>query len=237
MLFSGGFDCLLQAHFIQPDIYLYVDMNSTYSAAEKRHLQTLPKYIKDKLVISPVIGIGKFEDDTLYIPFRNLYLILTALQYGQEIYLGFNEADNAPDKTKEFNRATMEYLKLLTKSDYVPATWIGKNFKILSPYKNLTKTELLRKYIKEGGDLQLLEELRTCYHGKSKLGCGRCSPCINKAVAYINNDLSPKFDKPVTVNEIGVNLLTHLKWRPKSKIINEYHAGLRKIKALRLRNK
>lgn len=44
LLFSGGFDSMLQEWLIRPDLLLYVDMKTSYAEREIEALKRLPPY-------------------------------------------------------------------------------------------------------------------------------------------------------------------------------------------------
>lgn len=250
LLFSGGFDCLIQSHFIQPDLYVYVDMNSTYSEVEKRHLKKLPREIRKKLIVTPLINVGVYEDDSFYIPFRNLMLLTLGFQYGEIVYLGFNEADNAPDKDDKFIQLSEQLFRHLTNNPiYAPTTWTQKHkCEIHAPFKGETKSAMLENYLdcrtisdeKERKTeyrkrVKTAQNIRSCYHESSEKGCGLCNPCVNKAVALLTNGIFKKglYDLEITENILKIRLKIHKKYRPESLIIQEYTDALEAYKSIR----
>ena len=101
LLFSGGFDSRLEEFLIKPDILLYVDMDTSYSAMEVAYLKTLPQSYQDRLIIKK-LPLGEYERENKYLPYRNLILGAIAMEYGQHVYFGFNMFDDAPDKDEMF---------------------------------------------------------------------------------------------------------------------------------------
>lgn len=97
LLYSGGTDSWLIDKLWKPDLRLYVDINSRYTIQE---LDRLPSDVK----VVPFHTLGHFEQpDTAYVPFRNLFFITIAAQYGDEICLGAVDGDQgSKDKTPEF---------------------------------------------------------------------------------------------------------------------------------------
>lgn len=217
MLFSGGLDSVLQEHFIKPDKLLYIDIGGEYSKAEIKHIKTLGAHYTRRLVIQK-LDISAFEASDLYLPFRNLLFITLAFEYGDQVYIGFNEADNAPDKDAAFMLYVNDLFRHMNKPGYVPSSWKGTPL-VQAPFKTFTKTELLRKYINEGGYMPLIKKLRTCYDAESKKGCGKCSPCLSKAVALINNGqrIQYLFDEPITKAALIKMRKVHLKYRKTSR--------------------
>lgn len=55
-----------------------------------------------------------------------------------------------------------------------------------------------------GMDKEFIQNIRTCYDSQSHKGCGKCRPCLNKAVALINNNIYQPglFDEEITYESI-----------------------------------
>lgn len=203
LLFSGGFDSTLQEWLIKPDVLLYVDMKTSYSEVEIEFLKTLPTYYTDRLIIKEC-PLGEYERENKYLPYRNLILGTLAMEYGQHVYFGFNEADNAPDKDDLFLKRITSLFKHLNVNCIGDMGWENRKFSFNAPFKHLTKTELVAKCLKKGMDPEVIRHIRSCYDGVSKIGCGVCRPCINRAVSLINNGIysDDLFDAPVTPESI-----------------------------------
>ena len=199
LLFSGGFDSMLQEWLIKPDVLLYVDMKTSYSAREVEALQKLPRRYRDRLVVKE-LPLGEYERENKYLPYRNLMLATIAMQYGQHVYLGFNAEDDAPDKDYKFLYRLNYMFDHLNENCMADMNWDTPEFSFEAPFRKLSKTDMVKKCLEEGMPVSLIQNIRTCYDGKSEKGCGVCGPCIHKAVALINNDIyDPKlFDEPIT---------------------------------------
>jgi 7-cyano-7-deazaguanine synthase in queuosine biosynthesis len=199
-LFSGGFDSILQEWLIRPDILLYVDMKTSYSERELEALDRLPQRYRRRLIIKE-LPLGEYERENKYLPYRNLILGTIAMEYGQHVYFGFNRTDDAPDKDNVFlGRMTrlFDHLNVNCEGDM---GWSTGNFSFSAPFKNLTKTQMLRMCLKSGMPVDLVRSIRSCYDGESQIGCGVCPVCMHKATALINNGISVEgiFDHPITV--------------------------------------
>lgn len=187
MLYSGGFDCTLQSFLLRPDILLYLNIGGKYSKVEIKELSRREHFGKE-LIVDSSLKIGRFELETLYLPFRNAYFILQALQYGDNIFLGFNEADIAPDKDAEFlDKMRSIVSHMLSSSVCTPDK---QSFSINAPFHDKKKSDLVKMCVDKGLSVDFIKEIRTCYSATSKKGCGRCSPCIGKAVALLTNGIS-----------------------------------------------
>lgn len=193
---------MLQEWLIKPHVLLYVDMKTSYSAREIEFLKTLPKHYTDRLIIKEC-PLGEYERENKYLPYRNLILGTLAMQYGQHVYFGFNDCDDAPDKDKTFLNRTTKLFEHLNKNCIYDMGWETDNFGFSAPFKNYSKTEMVRICLDEGMPVDLIQNIRSCYSGTSEKGCGECYVCLNKAVALLNNGIyDPKvFDHEFTIED------------------------------------
>ena len=166
LLYSGGMDSWLISKIWDPDVLLYVDMCTKYSKAE---IARLPKD-----VIIEKLDLSKWERPDAIIPLRNLYLIMVATNYGDEICLGATAGDRVLDKSFEFAEKASDLLSFL----YSKQHWTEeRNIKINLDFKNLTKKELLIKYLNQGGSLaEAANSSFSCYEPTLD-GSGRWSEC------------------------------------------------------------
>lgn len=203
LLFSGGFDSCLQEWLIKSDILLYVDMKTSYAERELEALQRLPKYYTDRLVIKE-LPLGEFERENKYLPYRNLMLGTLAMQYGQHVYFGFNQTDDAPDKDVVFLDKTTSLFRHLNKNCIGDMGWENSRFSFNAPFKKLSKTQMVKLCIEKGMPIEWIQNIRSCYDDKSEIGCGNCYVCLNQAVALINNHIykDSLFDEPITIEKL-----------------------------------
>jgi len=176
LLYSGGMDSWLIDKIWKPDIKLYIDINGRYS---KQEISKLPND-----VIIEKLDLSKFERDDKIIPLRNLYLIMIASYYGEEICLGATAGDRVLDKSFLFATMTEHLLNYL----YTPQWWLpdGKKLKINLDYKNYTKSELLHMYMDQGGSLEeVYDSSFSCYEPtEDGHECWNCKPCFRKWVTF-----------------------------------------------------
>lgn len=194
---------MLQEWIIKPDVLLYVDMKTSYSERELEALERLPSYYKERLIIKE-LPLGEYERDNKYLPFRNLLLGTIAMQYGQHIYFGFNDCDDAPDKDNVFLNRTTKLFEHLNKNCIYDMEWETENFSFNAPFKKLSKTEMVKLCLEKGMPVELIQSIRSCYSGESEQGCGECYVCLNKAIALLNNGIyTPDvFDHPITLEDL-----------------------------------
>lgn len=207
LLFSGGFDSMLQEYLIKPDVLLYVDMGTSYSERELEALMRLPLSYRNRLIIKR-IDLGEYERENKYLPYRNLILGTIAMQYGQHVYFGFNHTDDAPDKDDMFLNKTTSLFRHLNKNCIGDMHWENTNFSFNAPFKKYSKTEMVKMCLDKGMSVKLIQNIRSCYDSYSDKGCGVCYPCLNKAIALINNGIFEKglFDEEITVEQLSERL-------------------------------
>lgn len=186
MLYSGGMDSLIMSHVFNVDVCLYVDVGGQYSAKE---IQSCGDYKKLKI---KKLDIGEYElKDSLILPNRNAYFCLLASHYGETIYLGATDGDRSTDKDEGFIERMESLLNHMNK----PQHWTkGKTYKVLTPFMDQTKTEMVRLYLDTGGSIPKLLNSISCYNPYVKQ-CGICKPCARKWVALKNNGLGMEASK------------------------------------------
>ena len=174
LLYSGGMDSWLIDKIWKPDIKLYIDMNTRYS---KEEIKKLPKD-----VIIEKLDLGKFEREDSIIPLRNLFLVMLASNYGNEVCLGATAGDRVLDKSLEFGKKTSNLLTYL----YQKQHWTEeRKIKINLDYKSFTKTQLIKKYIEQGGNIEeAVKESFSCYYPIDSKECWNCKPCFRKYVSF-----------------------------------------------------
>ena len=189
LLFSGGMDSVIFDHLLKPDVLLYLPTGSKYEYIETKKLDDLAMkgYIDSKkLVVLPdVLNLSLFERDDAIVPNRNAFLLLFASLYGEILILGSVQGDRSYDKDEIFYDKMMALLNHMWQEQH----WTEeKTFKVMSPYKNTTKTQLIKDYLADGGKPEILLESYSCYEGKEQL-CGWCKPCFRKWVSLHNNGI------------------------------------------------
>lgn len=177
LLYSGGMDSWLIDKIWKPEVKLYVDMHTQYSQEE---IKRLP----DDVIIEK-LDLSRWERDDKIIPLRNLYLISLATNYGNEICLGATAGDRVLDKSLMFGELTEDLLNYL----YQKQHWTEKrDIRINLDFKSYTKTQLLTRYIREGGVIEeAFHSSFSCYQPKTGHECWNCKPCFRKFIAFALN--------------------------------------------------
>lgn len=180
LLYSGGMDSWLIDKLWKPDVRLYVDMNTQYSREE---MERLPED-----VVIEKLDLSKWEREDKIIPLRNMYLIGIATNYGNEVCLGATAGDRVLDKSPMFAELYEDLLGYL----YQEQHWTEKRtIRINLDYKAYTKTNLLKQYIAQGGNISdALNSSFSCYDPVDGHECWHCKPCFRKFIAFALNGYS-----------------------------------------------
>lgn len=186
MLYSGGTDSWLIKEIWKPDVLLYVDMKTQYSAQELKRIEARGEEVK--VVEFP---LGQWEDkDTAFIPMRNMYLLMVASNYGDEICLGATKEDagGSSDKDLDF---LYEAERMLNRLWGKQSLYAGREIYIENTFARMTKQELLQQYLAEGGNLKRFkEETFSCYHPVADKECCHCKACFRKFSAIAPYDIT-----------------------------------------------
>lgn len=174
LLYSGGMDSWLISKIWKPDVKLYIDINGSYSEIEKNKLPKDVKIIK--------FPLGQFETPSKYIPLRNLYFLMLATNYGDELCLGAIAGDRGvKDKTPEFFDKTEELLNYLLEKQSNQAE--SRKIKIEKSFLYKSKSDLVKMYLEMGGTLdEIKENSYSCYNSETGIPCYNCKPCFRKFV-------------------------------------------------------
>lgn len=178
LLYSGGLDSWLIDKLWKPDVKLYVDTGSLGSKAEIEKLG-------DDVVVEK-LDIHKFElrERNYLLPLRNLYFCMIAMNYGDEICLGATASSKNLDKNETFCDLAGNVLSYLAPQVY--AENVPERIKIVVPFKQYTKKQLLEMYVAQGGSLDLaFKSTSSCYNPKEdKSPCLECSSCLKRIEAF-----------------------------------------------------
>jgi 7-cyano-7-deazaguanine synthase in queuosine biosynthesis len=191
LLFSGGLDSVCIAHLWKPDVLLMIPQKgSSYNAQEQKCITELRAagFFRDvqARTLVDVLNLGEWERDDLIIPNRNAHLVLLAANFGDDILLGSVHGDRSNDKDETFFALMEELLDHMHGEQH----WTEeRSFQVRAPAKRMTKTELVREYLRRDGDPELLFKSWSCYGGGTQ-HCGQCKPCFRKRIALVNNDLA-----------------------------------------------
>jgi 7-cyano-7-deazaguanine synthase in queuosine biosynthesis len=170
-------------------------MDSNYDKRERLSM----KYDDRMIFLDDVLNLGQYERDDAIIPNRNAHLVLLASHYGETILLGSVSGDRSFDKDEKFYMRMEDLLNHMWQEQH----WTEeRKFEVYSPYKDKTKTELVKEFLENEGQVTALAESYSCYEGGEK-HCGTCKACFRKWVSLENNGIKFKdywIDDPKSAN-------------------------------------
>lgn len=176
LLYSGGMDSWLIDKLWKPDVKLFIDIGTDNN---KEEFKRLPSD-----VIVKKIELSDFEDkdNNFLLPLRNLFFVEMASYYGDEICLGATGSSTHYDKNQTFIDKSEDIINYLYSEAY------DKKIKIVMPFRNYSKSDMLRMYIEQGGSAKRAwDETFSCYQPINGQMCGECSSCKKKIMAFKEN--------------------------------------------------
>ena len=179
LLFSGGIDSFVAYHYLDKPKTVYFDLNTPYSDKE---IKTIKKLIPST-IIDKSLSLGDRQiGEKAYIPFRNLYLAMLAVKYSNDVVIVGIKDDLVSDKNKDIFE---EFSDLLSKLEQ-------RSIKVLSPFWDLTKYQIVKWYLENIRDNKLLDTV-SCYSEIGGNYCGECSSCFRKWNAFVSNGIPIDF--------------------------------------------
>ena len=184
LLYSGGLDSWLIDKIWKPDIKLYIDIKGSYSSEEIRRLPPDVKVVDFPL-------LGKFEADDKFIPLRNLYFLMIASNYGNELCIGAVAGDGSKDKNKEFLDRTDDMLNYLWHDKK-----INKDIVICKDFITKSKSEILDIYLSQNNNIDIVRNNTfSCYSPKDGKECFDCYPCFRKFALLFSKGASYSYEE------------------------------------------
>ena len=179
LLYSGGMDSWLIDKLWKPDVKLFFNIGTHNSDKELERV----KKRDDVTVIDFPLGEFEQTENNYFLPLRNLHFVVYAAHYGDVICLGATGSSTHRDKNDVFTTLSENVINyLLCEEGRQPV-------KIVTPFRGMSKTDILAQYIREGGNIsECYNNTFSCYNpspdGKP---CMRCSSCLSKFTAFYNN--------------------------------------------------
>lgn len=185
MLYSAGIDSYATWHLLW--------LNGIFfkcQGTQKKELEYIKKLNADFPNAVQVINQGKLYGERLdgYVPYRNLFFLLWANSIYPDKNIVINQTlEWQTDKNRKFYQEVEKMFKNLN----------GSNAKILTPFENLTKSELIELCLKHPSGLNFEKYSYSCLAG-GEIHCGKCSSCYNRYIAFRNAKLpkEPMASKP-----------------------------------------
>lgn len=166
-LYSGGLDSYIISKLINPDVKLYFNYGTEQNKLE------MSKLPKDVIVKDLPIGQYTQDDGLNTIPLRNLIFASIAVNYGDDIIIGGLKSDLHYDKKPEFTKATTTLFNSVLEKERQP-----KSVRVLVPFSDYTKTDLIVEYLQKGFTLEDLDKYSwSCHTPENSKPCGHCQAC------------------------------------------------------------
>lgn len=190
LLFSGGLDSLIHWRLLDRPRCLYIVLEHRYQEDELRTLARLDRDLEkvaERLRIGVLQGpnLSVYEGEDAHIPLRNLILSTLATLNADVIYLGAVAGEASRDKSRRFLSSLSRTLSLSE----------GRKIQVVAPFRHLTKTQLVKRYLKTYSP-DLLKETRSCYTPDVPAGfkgCGKCNACFRRWVAMSLNGIEEAY--------------------------------------------
>lgn len=183
LIYSGGMDSWLIDKLINPDIRLFVKINTRNNDLEYEYLMKKDsKELENVKIVE--FNLGQFEqvENNYFLPLRNLYLVALASNFGDKIVLGAVKGSVHLDNNPYFCSLTS---RLMT---YLLSEKVTKEVTVVTPFVDHSKTDLLKLYLDQGGDIvKAYNETASCYQPVDGKECLSCSSCASKFTAFYNN--------------------------------------------------
>lgn len=173
LLYSGGTDSWLIDRLWKPDKKIYINIHGFYSDVE---ISKLPKDVE----VIDFEFLGNTENKvTNYVPLRNLYFLMIATNYGDEICYGATLSDRgSKDKREEFIDKTQDLLDYCLLGNSFAE---DKKVHIVKDFVGMNKFEIIQQYLNQGGTIEeFVEDSFSCYHSIQGKECMHCKQCYKK---------------------------------------------------------
>ena len=190
LMYSGGLDSLIAYYFLKwrdgkAPLCVYASLGHKYEGKEKQAMARIYNMGGPAYVIDDTLNLGKWEEPNANIPQRNMFLAMVGAYYGDEIYLVCQKGEqDIPDRSPKFFEESSKMISLLN----------GKEIVVNPVFGDYTKTEMVRWFIREGFDIDVLKESVSCYSGEGGKQCGKCSSCFRRWVSMFLNGVEEEYE-------------------------------------------
>jgi len=184
MLFSGGLDSFIIWRLLGQPKAVYFAIGHKAQEQELNRIEKIRHDFNGDITIDYSIKLKRYEFRNGYIPYRNLFFLMLASLYSKYVVIS-QIAEYAPDKNLGFYRHAENLL-----AEIGTGRFQGINIrpKIYAPFANVTKTKLVRMYLRRWSFEDLTKYTVSCYAGE-QVACGCCNGCFQRYVAMTNNNI------------------------------------------------
>ena len=179
LLFSAGLDSFPAWHYLGRPRVFYADLSHRYRQAELAAICMLERRWKMDLTVSDELDMSAWQTDDVIIPMRNLYLATLASRHADTIWCVGVKGDDTLDKSPDAFAAMSHALTRFS----------GRTIRIDSPFWQMTKTEIVAWYLREGLPVDDLLLTYSCTENP-RVHCGACPSCLRRWIALANNGIT-----------------------------------------------
>lgn len=190
LLFSGGIDSFVAYHYLGKPQTVYFNLHTKYSDKELKVVKSL---IPDTSIEDCINFESREEAGTAFVPYRNLHLALLANKYSDTIVIAGLKDDMVNDKNEV---VFLQFSRLMS-------DMMGRTITVTSPFWDMTKADVVRWYLHNGGTKEQLLQTISCYSEEDTIYCGKCPACFRKwnalqyngvtDLSFTNDDLMRKY--------------------------------------------
>lgn len=188
LLFSGGLDSYIAWHYLHKPPVLFFDAKHSYGEKELAtvtHFAT--RHTEMQLEIDRTLDLSSWEKADFYIPYRNVLFTMIGSLYAPKVHLIGIKGDSVNDNNLEATKRMAEFYNHFDPEAPITVT---------SPFYEMTKTQIIEWYAKQGLPIEDLIRTRSCYDKSVEGQCGRCGSCFRRWVAFENNGISENYVSP-----------------------------------------
>jgi|SRR5579859_5972445 len=198
VFFSGGMDSWAHLRWAQKkwgreNVHpMFIRFGHSYEASEELVARNLCYAAVPSLIVRQLDLHDQEDSVTHHLQMRNLFMLLLGSYYADNLVFGMLQGDFSEDKNPAFVRQTQRILR----SQYVGNIYhpVTRKIKIWTPFASKTKSDMVRWYLDDGGDVDNLLATIGCYNAHSAIKqCGNCISCFHRWVALANNNLTEDY--------------------------------------------
>jgi 7-cyano-7-deazaguanine synthase in queuosine biosynthesis len=189
LLYSGGLDSLIGYYYLKfrdevAPIPVYVPLGHRYEKKEIAAMHNIFSKGGPLPTLDQGFNLGVREEPNANIPQRNMFLAMTGAYYGDDIYVVCQKGEqDIPDRGPEF----------FTKSSDMISFLMGKKISVSPLFPDHTKTQMVKWYLREGFDVEILKSSVSCYSPEQDKQCGVCSSCFRRWVSMYLNGIDEQY--------------------------------------------
>lgn len=195
---SGGLDSYIayyyaKKHGLEP-VPIWINLGQPYAKKEEKAIDSFEFRVRKITcdVLREEFG-NKPTVDNWIIPGRNLLLALIGAMFADRVWITALDGEmhkyaKERDKSPEFFHLTSGLFTYVF--DVIRPETI-----VETPFKHMSKTEIVEWAITNGISEEQLLRTSSCYHEKLR-NCGLCGTCFKRWIAMTNNGIKEEYANP-----------------------------------------